>query len=93
MNRYAGAEAGGKEGGKTLFVKGLEVDRRDVPPFVRTVCRAVLEEAMLRGSVEGALRVCRAEIQRLLSGNVSLGDLVLSGVSAKGWVSGIGFRV
>lgn len=83
VNRYAGAETkdGAEGGAKKLYVKGLEVDRRDVPPFVRAVCRGVLEEALVRGSVDGALRVCRAEIQRLLAGNVSLGDLVLSGVS------------
>ncbi|MCO5600345.1 hypothetical protein L7F22_054456 [Adiantum nelumboides] len=82
VNRYAGKDVTcptdtNKEG--RLFVRGLESERRDVPPFVRAVSKIALQEILLNQNVGAALDACKYEIKRLLSGKCSMIELIMTG--------------
>ncbi|GAQ79724.1 DNA polymerase catalytic subunit [Klebsormidium nitens] len=82
VNRYAGRQftsAGEGKGQGTLFVKGVEVDRRDVPGFVRIVCKRVLQKILVDRDVDGAVEASTAMIRRLVGGKCSMSDLVMTG--------------
>ena len=82
-NRYAGKDVLSLENDKgegALFVRGIESERRDVPLFVRTVCKSTLQEILLKGNVNAAINVCKREIRRVLSGKCSMMELVMTGV-------------
>jgi DNA polymerase elongation subunit (family B) len=83
VNRYAGKDVSSVENEKTdgaLFIRGIESERRDVPQFVRMVCKSVLQEILLKGDMDAAVDVCKHEIRRLLSGKCSMMELVMTGV-------------
>ncbi|CAI7876645.1 unnamed protein product [Closterium sp. NIES-53] len=62
-----------------LLVKGIETDRRDVPLFVRTTCRAVIRRILLDGDVAAAAREARAAVVRLMTGGCSMFELIMTG--------------
>lgn len=82
VNRYAGKDvmlSKEEKGEGTLFVRGIESERRDVPLFVRTVCKIALQEILLKEDVQAALNACKREIQRLAAGKCSMMELVMTG--------------
>ncbi|KAH7314892.1 hypothetical protein KP509_21G026000 [Ceratopteris richardii] len=82
VNRYAGRDVTcltDRSEGKIMFVRGLESERRDVPPFVRTVSKMALQEILLNDNVRAALDICKQEIKRLVSGKCSMRELIMTG--------------
>eukprot|EP00854_Cymbomonas_tetramitiformis_P003232 gene3232-4076_t len=91
VNRYAGRALDPPSGSKVpppwLLVKGVKSEWRLSPPFVRRALTAVLQAALLRepggagarAATEAALRVARGTVRALLSGEASVGDLVMTG--------------
>lgn len=80
LNRYYGAMEGGK-----IKVRGLEVRRRDTPPFVcdaQTRMLEVLAEAknskQFLEKIPDALKVLREYREKLLAGEVSIWDLMIT---------------
>jgi DNA polymerase elongation subunit (family B) len=80
LNRYYGAMEGGK-----IKVRGLEVRRRDTPPFVcdaQTRMLEVLAEAKnskrFLEKIPDALKVLREYREKLLAGEVSIWDLMIT---------------
>jgi DNA polymerase-2 len=80
LNRYYGVMENGK-----IKVRGLEVRRRDTPPFVcdaQTRMLQVLAEAKNSAeflqTIPDALKVLRDFREKLLAGDVSLGDLIVT---------------
>ena len=80
LNRYYGAMESGK-----IKVRGLEVRRRDTPPFVcdaQTKMLEVLAEAKnskeFLEKIPYALRVLRDYREKLLAGEVSVWDLIIT---------------
>ncbi|KAI5084309.1 hypothetical protein GOP47_0000478 [Adiantum capillus-veneris] len=82
VNRYAGKDVTypiDVDKGGRMFVRGLESERRDVPPFVRGVSKIALQEILLNENVGAALDACKHEIKRLLSGKCSMMELIMTG--------------
>jgi DNA polymerase-2 len=80
LNRYYGTMESGK-----IKARGLEVRRRDTPPFVcsaQTRMLEVLAEAKtsteFRAKIPDALKVLREYREKLLNGEVSVWDLVIT---------------
>jgi DNA polymerase elongation subunit (family B) len=80
LNRYYGVMESGK-----IKVRGLEVRRRDTPPFVCSAQTRILEVlAEAKNSKEfvekipEALKVLREYRQKLLNGEVSIWDLIIT---------------
>jgi DNA polymerase-2 len=80
LNRYYGAMETGK-----IKVRGLEVRRRDTPPFVSNAQTRMLEVlAEARNSrqflekIPDALRVLRDYRQRLLAGEIPVWDMIIT---------------
>lgn len=82
MNRYAGKQYTSSQalGPGTLFVKGIEAERRDVPGFVRHVCKQALYDILVDNDVTQALENCKNFIRRLVAGKWSLSEMVMTGV-------------
>lgn len=80
LNRYYGVMASGK-----IKARGLEVRRRDTPPFVydaQTKMLEVLAEAKnsreFLEKIPEALKILREYRQKLLAGEVSIWDLIIT---------------
>jgi DNA polymerase-2 len=80
LNRYYGAMEGGK-----IKVRGLDVRRRDTPPFVcdaQNKMLKVLAEAKnskhFLEKIPDALKVLREYREKLLAGDVSIWDLIVT---------------
>jgi DNA polymerase elongation subunit (family B) len=80
LNRYYGVMENGK-----IKVRGLEVRRRDMPPFVydaQTKMLEVLAEAKnskeFQEKIADALKVLRDYREKLLAGDVSVWDLIVT---------------
>ena len=80
LNRYYGVMENGK-----IKVRGLEARRRDTPPFVRnaqTEMLEVLAEAKdsrgFQEKIPDALKVLRGYREKLLAGDVSIWDLIVT---------------
>eukprot|EP00898_Chlorokybus_atmophyticus_P005186 jgi/Chlat1/5669/Chrsp37S00424 len=79
VNRYAGVGYTSESDTKgNLVVKGLESERRDVPPLLRTTAAEVLKRILVERDVEGALAAAQRSISLLLSGSVSLFDVLMT---------------
>jgi hypothetical protein len=52
---------------------------RDVPGFVRNVCKRVLHKIIVDRDVEGAVEESKTWIRRLVSGKLSMAELVMTG--------------
>ena len=63
-----------------MFVKGIEAERRDVPGFVRHVCKQALYDILVDNDVARALENCKNFIRRLVAGKWSLSEMVMTGV-------------
>lgn len=53
--------------------------RRDVPGFVRTVCKCVLQKILVDRDTDGAVEASKGMIRRLVGGKCSMSDLVMTG--------------
>jgi DNA polymerase-2 len=80
LNRYYGTMESGK-----IKARGLEVRRRDTPPFVRSAQTEMLEvlanaknSTEFRAKIPGALNVLREYRRKLLEGEVPVWDLVVT---------------
>jgi DNA polymerase elongation subunit (family B) len=80
LNRYYGAMEGGK-----IKVRGLEVRRRDTPPFVCDAQNRMLEvladaknSKQFLEKIPDALKVLREYREKLLAGDVSIWDLIVT---------------
>jgi DNA polymerase elongation subunit (family B) len=80
LNRYYGAMEGGK-----IKVRGLEVRRRDTPPFVCDAQNKMLEvladaknSKQFLEKIPEALKVLRECREKLLVGDVSIWDLIVT---------------
>ncbi len=80
LNRYYGTMESGK-----IKVRGLEVRRRDTPPFVNSAQSRMLEvlaeakcSSEFRAKIPEALKVLREYRDKLLNGEVSVWDLVVT---------------
>lgn len=83
MNRYAGKQYTSSQASKgqgTLFVKGIEVERRDVPRFVRKICKQALYDILIENDVSRALENCKNSIRLVVSGKWSLYEYIMTGV-------------
>lgn len=63
---------------KGIDAKGIQLVRRDNCPLVKKMSQPILEKIMYDQDIEGAERIARKEIQRLLQGKVDIADLVIS---------------
>ncbi|XP_073396343.1 DNA polymerase delta catalytic subunit isoform X5 [Physcomitrium patens] len=82
VNRYAGRQytcSQGNEGQGTLFVKGIESERRDVPRFVRKICKQALIDVLVENDVPLAYVNCKNSIRRMVAGKSSLYDFIMTG--------------
>ena len=61
-----------------IDVKGLQLVRRDNTPYVREVCREILDVILESKNPEGARELARTRAVELLSGQVPLEKLILS---------------
>jgi DNA polymerase delta subunit 1 len=61
-----------------IDIKGLQVVRRDNTPFVREVCKELLDVILESKNPEGAITLARKRAVELLDGRVSNDRLVLS---------------
>jgi DNA polymerase elongation subunit (family B) len=61
-----------------IDVKGLQLVRRDNTPFVREVCKELLDVILESNNPEGAKQVAHARAAELLDGRVPMEKLVLS---------------
>jgi hypothetical protein len=52
---------------------------RDVPGFVRNVCKRVLHKIIVDRDVEGAVEESKNWIRRLVSGKLSMAEFVMTG--------------
>ena len=77
VNRYCGAELSPTNG--KLLIKGLKSAWRQSAPFLRRLITRCLELALLDRDLPAAQEHAAAEIHRLLSGGVDIGELVMSG--------------
>lgn len=83
VNRYAGKQYTSSEANKgqgTLFVKGIEAERRDVPRFVRQICKQTLHDILVENDVSRALENCKNSIRRVVAGKWSLSEYIMTGV-------------
>ncbi|KAK9916419.1 hypothetical protein WJX75_002409 [Coccomyxa subellipsoidea] len=83
VNRYAGrafeSEAEVQEGKGVLMVKGLKSMWRQAPPIVRNTLQGVLARIIMQEDMTGAVEYAEGQIRRLLSGQVELWELPLTG--------------
>lgn len=82
VNRYAGKQYTSSEANKgqgTLFVKGIEAERRDVPRFVRQICKQALYDILVKNDVLRALENCKNSIRRVVAGKWSLSEYIMTG--------------
>lgn len=83
VNRYAGrafekeTEDESKEG--ELIVKGLRSMWRQTAPFLRFLINGVLVRVIMGNDVSGAVKFAETEIQRLLRGQVTIYELIMTG--------------
>jgi DNA polymerase delta subunit 1 len=61
-----------------IDVKGLQLVRRDNTPYVREVCREILDVILESKNPEGARELARTRAVELISGQVPLEKLILS---------------
>jgi DNA polymerase delta subunit 1 len=61
-----------------IDVKGLQLVRRDNTPYVREVCKELLEVIMESKNPEGATKLARLRAKELLDGRVPIDKLILS---------------
>lgn len=61
-----------------IDVKGLQVVRRDSCKFVRNTCKKLLEIVLDSNNPSEAIAYARAQKEELMTGNVSMDDLVLT---------------
>jgi len=83
VNRYAGKQYTSNQATKgqgTLFVKGIEAERRDVPRFVRQICKQALSDILVENDVSRALENCKNSIRQVVSAKLSLYEYVMTGV-------------
>ncbi|KAL6767178.1 hypothetical protein ACKKBG_A38930 [Auxenochlorella protothecoides x Auxenochlorella symbiontica] len=78
VNRYAGKTWERPDSHPALMVKGLVSMWRQAAPIVRTTLHGVLERIIMRGDVESAIAFVEEEVRRLLSGRVSLHELIMT---------------
>jgi DNA polymerase elongation subunit (family B) len=62
-------------------VKGIEAERRDVPRFVRQICKQALYDILVKNDVLRALENCKNSIRRVVAGKWSLSEYIMTGVS------------
>lgn len=82
VNRYAGRAYERDEetsGPGELMVKGLKSMWRQTAPFLRTLLHGVLVRVLMKDDVSGAVKFVESEVRRLLSGRVSMHELVMTG--------------
>lgn len=81
VNRYAGKAFEKKEDVDKgeLIVKGLKSMWRQAAPIVRTTLHGSLVRILMKNDVDGALQFAKGEIYRLLSGNVDMYELIMTG--------------
>ncbi|KAL4423537.1 hypothetical protein ABPG77_006560 [Micractinium sp. CCAP 211/92] len=82
INRYAGAafereEEANAEG--QLLVKGIKSMWRQTAPIVRTTLYGALQRLILQNDAEGAAEFAKGQILRLLTGQVDMIELAMSG--------------
>ena len=61
-------------------MKGIEAERRDVPRFVRKICKQALYDILVENDVLRALENCKNSIRRVVAGKWSLSDYIMTGV-------------
>ncbi|KFM28990.1 DNA polymerase delta catalytic subunit [Auxenochlorella protothecoides] len=76
VNRYAGKTWERPDSQPALM--GLVSMWRQAAPIVRTTLHGVLERIIMRGDVESAIAFVEEEVRRLLSGRVSLHELIMT---------------
>jgi DNA polymerase elongation subunit (family B) len=77
--RYCGCKFDEGKGAGELDVKGLEMVRRDNFPLLPDVQRAAMEQLVMHDSPEGADRVVRQVLERLLGTvHVDLADFIIA---------------
>jgi len=62
----------------SIDVKGLQLVRRDSPPFVRDVMTSVLDTIMYKRSFEDALHIARTYIMDLIDGRIPFDKFIVS---------------
>ena len=60
------------------MVKGIESERRNEAPVVRTIIRGVLTRSLLLRSPDAAVNFVKHQVIRLLRGDVDLGELTFT---------------
>ena len=61
-----------------IDIKGLQVVRRDNTPFVREVCKEILDVILESNNPDGAITLARKRAVELIDGRVPMDKLVLS---------------
>ena len=61
-----------------IDIKGLQVVRRDNTPFVREVCKEILDVILESNNPEGAITLAKKRAVELIDGRVPLEKLILS---------------
>lgn len=77
VNRYYEKTKNGIEC-SGIDAKGIQIVRRDNCKLVKKICNPVLEKIMYEKDVEGAMKVAREHINRLLNNKVDIEDLVIT---------------
>jgi DNA polymerase delta subunit 1 len=76
--RYAGLMYTNPDSPDYIDAKGIQLVRRDNCPFVKQVCKSVLNTIMYEQDLEKAISVSQQAGSQLLSGQVEIDDLVVS---------------
>lgn len=63
---------------KGIVAKGIQTVRRDNCKFVKKVCNPILHEMMYSRDIEKAKKMARESIEKLLSNDVDIYDLVIT---------------
>lgn len=79
VNRYAGCQLAVPSSSGELLIKGLKSAWRQSAPFVRRLLTTCLHLLLVERNLERSLLHAASEIRRLLSGEVDLGELIMTG--------------
>jgi DNA polymerase delta subunit 1 len=80
VNRYAGRQfSAAADDPGTLHFKGIKAAWRQSAPFLRRLLTRCLELMLVQQNTPAAVEHACAEIRRLLSGGVDIGELVMTG--------------